>query len=265
MVKVLLVTCVHPNELNTKQVCEAVKKRMGDCYSIHIYAMPTTRFSEREISLNLNRETDINSLLELADSIKELKSIASNYDLVLDVHNSPDIMNCVLATNIADGERFEISRSYNSHDVVAWCETYVITRQTQFLPISGMLRRDCNVKAYTAEISKMERNVINEDDVDFLISAIINLSEVSEKRTIDIVDRESLDWYEPKLPVLRTIVLKHEIDVSAGERIRLVPSQIETIDGESPYKFINSEFVTVRNVGSWSVDGKTGTECYFCE
>lgn len=249
MKKVLLITGIHPDEKYSRMVCEQFVSMYSYKYDIDVIDLGISSDS-RTVEFNLNRLSDISELLHVAEKLQRILEYPYEYDIILDVHNSKDIRNCILFSNYSNKFQLYVPK-YN----VNWVSNNIIHRRVKFNTISSYLRESFKLNAYTIEINRMNSSGVFTKDVKFLNSCVENL-----KRAVLSDSSLMPDTLFPTLNnsnEMYLIKFKHEIDnLETFDNFVVTKSQIEGIwrgiDDKSILNelFINNSTLTVNIVGA---------------
>ena len=249
MKKILLITGVHPDEKYSKLLCHEIKRLMSDGkeFYIDIVEFPTSRFNSRNIELNLNREEDQILLSLIGSILNNIYSASNDYDLILDIHNSPNINNCILISQ--KNEYMNLSNSNDSSR--GFLINNCVTRLTNFRSISTILREDKKILSFTIEIDGMDNTLIKDSDIMFIKNCIISLS---ESKIIDNSNKDAVNTILSNESILHTAILKHHIEIDEILKIKqLNRYQIESINSfehsEMYDKYFQSDTINIIPVG----------------
>lgn len=250
MKKILLITGVHPDEKYSKLLCHEIKRLMSDGknFFINVIEFPTSRFNSRNVELNLNREEDQDLLSEIYRILTNIYTLSNDYDLILDVHNSPNINNCILISQKNKYINLSVNNSSSREFLIHNC----VTRSTNFRSISTILREDKKVLSFTIEIDGMANTLIKDDDIKFIKNCIISLS---ESELIDTSNNDDvLNTVLSNESILHTAILKHHIEINEILKIKqLSKYQIDSINSfehlEMYDKYFPSDTINIIPVG----------------
>lgn len=252
MKKILLITGVHPDEKYSKLLCHEIKRLMSDGkdFFINVVEFPTSRFNSRNVELNLNREEDQDLLAKIYDILTSIYSHSNDYDLILDVHNSPNINNCILISQKNKYINLSISNPSSREFLIHNC----VTRSTNFRSISTILREDKKKLSFTIEIDGMDNTLIKDDDIKFIKNCIISLSESELIDASNNNDVPILNTVLSNESILHTAILKHHIEIDEILKIKqLNKYQIESINSfehlEMYDKYFQSDTINIIPVG----------------
>lgn len=252
MKKILLITGVHPDEKYSKLLCHEIKRLMSDGkdFFINVVEFPTSRFNSRNVELNLNREEDQDLLAKIYDILTSIYSHSNDYDLILDVHNSPNINNCILISQKNKYINLSISNPSSREFLIHNC----VTRSTNFRSISTILREDKKKLSFTIEIDGTDNTLIKDDDIKFIKNCIISLSESELIDASNNNDVPILNTVLSNESILHTAILKHHIEIDEILKIKqLNKYQIESINSfehlEMYDKYFQSDTINIIPVG----------------
>lgn len=252
MKKILLITGVHPDEKYSKLLCHEIKRLMSDGkdFFINVVEFPTSRFNSRNVELNLNREEDQDLLAKIYDILTSIYSHSNDYDLILDVHNSPNINNCILISQKNKYINLSISNPSSREFLIHNC----VTRSTNFRSISTILREDKKKLSFTIEIDGMNNTLISDNDIKFIKNCIISLSESELIDASNNNDVPILNTVLSNESILHTAILKHHIEIDEILKIKqLNKYQIESINSfehlEMYDKYFQSDTINIIPVG----------------
>ena len=250
MKKIILITGVHPDEKYSKLLCHEIKRLMSDGkdFFINVVEFPTSRFNSRNVELNLNREEDQDLLAKIYDILTSIYSHSNDYDLILDVHNSPNINNCILISQKNKYINLSVNDTSSREFLIHNC----VTRSTNFRSISTILREDKKRLSFTIEIDGMDNTLIKDDDIKFIKNCIISLS---ESKLIDTSNNDDdLNTVLSNESILHTAILKHHIEINEILKIKqLNKYQIDSINSfehlEMYDKYFQSDTINIIPVG----------------
>lgn len=175
--KVLLVTGAHNNEEYAKYLVDntSLLDTLGVTVKTFSMDLEDTPVS-RDIPINLNRIKDHEMVYNLAQKLNELYALIKQYDIIIDIHNSPSIENLNL---ISFSDESDLSfKDWASNYKL---KTDFVYRKTKFNTISGYARDNGKI-AVTCEVNGMNPFGISttqkNKDINFLIDTIYDCVEI---------------------------------------------------------------------------------------
>ena len=251
-VRILLISGAHNNEEYVKYLLKDLSKTFSnspytiDSFELNLKESPI----KRDLSFNLNRIEDHQLIFKFNQKIKKLYNSINNYDIIIDLHNSPNIENLNL---ISFSEKSE--KHFHTWKSLQNLKTPFLFRKAIFNTISGYAR-DLNKVSVTCEIGGMSPFMVapskKAKDLKFIQDTIddcidIYQSQFDPKRTLSVFDETK---------ILYEIDLKENFSENPSKILKL--NKEDFIAKDFPFKAYETNTFKFRVYGIGDFYSKSG-------